>query len=476
MPQECYTIFGPPGTGKTTRLGRGIAHYMWRGYRADEIFFLSFTKATAREAVERFDHPVQVGTIHSLAYHGLDIEGTGVVQFSDLRRFMSAMGLTFRGVTPEAFTDVSEGDDLLDAYQVARAKCVEPGTYYEQLTSPSFSLTRLEWFCTSYDAFKEKSFKIDFSDMLTLYEQHLVSNPREIKVLIIDEAQDLSMAQWRVVRRLVPGAEIVVFAGDPDQAIYEWSGARSQGMMEASADFDAKVEVLPRTFRLPSVIRDFSLDIASMLSETYDKDFEAKKQGGEVELVPDPIDLLDEDREVLYLHRTNRLRRKFENEYLIPRRVPFVTLGRKSLWEHPVASQMRYPKSLAKLSSETRRGVNLTAEQARQVALSGDAERMMQTFKMSYEEADYLNSVDLDETPRAKSGTIHSSKGGEAPVVYVDGGASKRIESAYMKEPDPEIRCWYVAATRASEELHIVPGSKYNVMPWGELIRGLRAK
>ena len=45
------------------------------------------------------------------------------------------------------------------------------------------------------------------------------------KVLMVDEAQDLTPLQWDMVVKIAKHVDRVYIAGDDDQAIYEWNGA-----------------------------------------------------------------------------------------------------------------------------------------------------------------------------------------------------------------------------------------------------------
>ena len=46
----------------------------------------------------------------------------------------------------------------------------------------------------------------------------------KFEVLFIDEAQDLSLLQWEMVRKMW-SPEKTYIAGDDDQAIFKWAGA-----------------------------------------------------------------------------------------------------------------------------------------------------------------------------------------------------------------------------------------------------------
>jgi hypothetical protein len=62
----------------------------------------------------------------------------------------------------------------------------------------------------------------------------------------------------------------------------------------------------------------------------------------------------------------------------------------------------------------------------------------------------------LSQHPRHHVSTIHGVKGGEATHVVLFTDLAKKSYTEYSKNPDDEIRVFYVGVTRAKEHLHIV--------------------
>ena len=62
----------------------------------------------------------------------------------------------------------------------------------------------------------------------------------------------------------------------------------------------------------------------------------------------------------------------------------------------------------------------------------------------------------LTASPRIKISTIHGSKGSEADnvVILTDIGQKSWLEM--QKQPDDEVRVFYVALTRVKKNLHII--------------------
>ena len=49
--------------------------------------------------------------------------------------------------------------------------------------------------------------------------------PPKLRVMFVDEAQDLSLIQWRLVNKIEEASTDSFIAGDDDQGIYKWNGA-----------------------------------------------------------------------------------------------------------------------------------------------------------------------------------------------------------------------------------------------------------
>ena len=85
--EKIITIFGPPGTGKTTRLLNIVEEEINNGTSIDRIGYFAFTKKAAREAVTRAMKKFNLEkkdftyfrTLHSLAYHHLNLKPSDVM-------------------------------------------------------------------------------------------------------------------------------------------------------------------------------------------------------------------------------------------------------------------------------------------------------------------------------------------------------------------------------------------------------------
>ena len=97
----------------------------------------------------------------------------------------------------------------------------------------------------AYEDYKRVNGKIDFADMIETFVERQV--PLDIEALFVDEAQDLSTLQWKMVDILRDTPHIQVFTGDDDQAIMGFRGADVEAFMAATKE----KEVLSQSYRVP---------------------------------------------------------------------------------------------------------------------------------------------------------------------------------------------------------------------------------
>ena len=114
-------------------------------------------------------------------------------------------------------------DPYIQMINLARSKELDPIKFYHLANNLKISLNKLQIIVEELERYKEQNGLIDFPDML---EKFLDSGeaPR-LRVMFVDEAQDLSLIQWRLVKKIEEKSQDSYISGDDDQAIYKWNGA-----------------------------------------------------------------------------------------------------------------------------------------------------------------------------------------------------------------------------------------------------------
>jgi ATP-dependent exoDNAse (exonuclease V) beta subunit len=71
---------------------------------------------------------------------------------------------------------------------------------------------------------------------------------------------------------------------------------------------------------------------------------------------------------------------------------------------------------------------------------------------------DFYRDADLESAPTIRLSTIHAAKGHEAHRVILLTDMTTRVGQSAEKNPDDELRVWYVGMTRSKHTLDIVEG------------------
>ena len=457
-------IFGPPGTGKTTKMMDLVEQCVADGLNPKEVMYLSFTKAAAGEVLRRMGvkSSNSVSTIHSACYRLLGLGGASIVDYHKLRIFGHKIGLTFKGNTDDAQETMEIGDQYLSIYSLARNRNHTPIDEYIDSDRPG-DQSQFNYFVESYENWKSANGMIDFTDMLIKY----VEDPREhgCKAVFIDESQDLSPLQWDVIRAIIKMKTVdkVFFAGDDDQAIFEWAGANPHGMAEFSEYTGADKIVLGESFRLPDKIHDVVTTISRRIDNRVDKDYKSRGEPGVVlfEQLFEPT----RQKEGFILCRTHSIKQKTE-KLLIERRIPFRSEGGglPGPLDCKAARAIRawhvYKDTKALSSSGLEAMIGAAIDRVRGDLLAGDKtsilkEDPMRIFKIPVVFLDYFRDVDINSYPKLITMTIHASKGREADEVTLITDWTGRVQAGIFMNPDAEHWVWYVGASRAKHILRV---------------------
>ena len=126
-----------------------------------------------------------------------------------------------------------------------------------------------------YDDIKFREKKFTFSDITNYTSEYMVEEDLclvkdgvvtdnfyeiiggKISTLFLDEAQDTSVSQWRIIEPIAKGCDNIIVVGDEKQSIYSWRGGDKGLFLSFDRILGAGTESLPTNYRSEKKIIDF---------------------------------------------------------------------------------------------------------------------------------------------------------------------------------------------------------------------------
>ncbi len=300
-------VVAGPGTGKTQVVAMRVANILRKTQiRPGNILCLTFSVSGATAMRERLRayigadaYGVTISTIHGFCASIIDrhpvafSDWAARQQLSDVQRYQLLQGVIDAvspgalinpkdpyGRIPDILSRISdckrEGKTLADLRRVAdEYEKVMAGKSRKGTKQHEKNLLAARKFRELVDIFDQYAQALtargayDYDDMILVVlqalaeeEWMLLSMQERYQYILVDEAQDLNGAQWRVIERLttydaVPNDPNFLLVGDDDQAIYRFQGANLEHMLDFHARFpQAPVIALTTNYRSTQSILD----------------------------------------------------------------------------------------------------------------------------------------------------------------------------------------------------------------------------
>ncbi len=455
-----------------------------------QIGYFAFTKKAATEArdraIQKFPHLSPdtdfpwFRTLHSLAYRCLAISTKDMMAPEHYKEFAQEAGIELAIESGEEEFAVKVDNPILNEINIARIKGLDLRTHYNQ------SRMEIEWFHFEYVERAYRHYKtsrnlLDFTDLLEQACQFPERLPR-LESLIIDEAQDLSRLQWRLVEQLALRAQRCFLAGDDDQAVYTWAGAD----VDSFLNFKGQIKVLDQSYRVPAKVHALADRVVHRIRKRQPKVWKAREEAGSVHYYNDFQQVDITAGNWLILASTNYMLTDM-HDWIKSQGLLFERHGQRSVseavltavlgWEklrkggevpYPVVKHVyKYlDSSCIKHGHKMLRTADTTASYT--LDLLKEKHGLLSTeiwhkalTKISEERRDYLISLLRRNTRLTghvpiKLSTIHGAKGGEADNVLLLTDLSTKFAKDYDKNSDDINRLLYVGITRAKQTLHVV--------------------
>jgi DNA helicase II / ATP-dependent DNA helicase PcrA len=298
------------GTGKTAVIAERFRRLVAAGASPAGILVMTFTERAANEMRQRIEHLIDtpvpaVGTFHSIALGWLREDGRAVGVPAGFRLLVGAERWILARELMWKLGDVAlAGDERPDDLVAPVLQMLE------RLKQELVPLVRLErWARETDDPERAELMKacvrlfrayerecrsqrlLDFDDLLLLAVRMLEKNPSILRRysarfphVLVDEYQDLNLAQERLVELVAGGGDPFV-VGDDDQSIYRFRGASRASLERFLTSFPrARTVTLGRNRRSSGRIVAAAAAVIGHNMERLAKELRSPKPGPAVEV------------------------------------------------------------------------------------------------------------------------------------------------------------------------------------------------
>jgi len=298
------------GTGKTAVIAERFRRLVIGGASPSSILVMTFTDRAAAEMRERIEDLVgesapAVGTFHAIALSWLRADGRSIGVPAGFRivtgadRWILARELMWE-LGDLALTGDERPDDLVAPALQMLERLKQELVPFERLhawakKAEDREKAELMKACVrlfrAYEQACRKDRLLDFEDLLTLTVKMLSERPALLDTyrtryphVLVDEYQDLNLAQERLVE-LIAGAAQPFVVGDDDQSIYRFRGA-SRASLERflRAFLEAQTVTLGRNHRSSRRIVAAASALIANNGERLPKLLRSSRSGEKVEL------------------------------------------------------------------------------------------------------------------------------------------------------------------------------------------------
>jgi len=480
------------GSGKTTRLMDELAEVLY-DTPPDRIIYTTYTNAAAGEAVARASKQFKLNshafphfrTLHSLCFR--NTRRASMMSFLDYREFGKHIGFGVSGSSAISNKDgivmgsASRGDNLLSLDNLRRNRMCSYEEVCDTQIQRAEAPNTLQFFSESYANYKKSLGKIDFTDQLERFLE--AGEPLDVDYVFGDEAQDFSKLQWAIMDLLSKPVKKTFLAGDDKQAIYEFSG----GCPDALINRTGNRIVLDKCYRLPTRVLDFAEKVAARIKNKTPYEITSVKEGGTVSEIRSLTGLPLREGTWLLLARNRCFLDIYEKE-LISMGLVFTSIGNSTIPRNLVPAINTWKTLMGggvALASEVKvlydnylpSGTRVTRGFKKALNLLDDDELLEYeglrdqygllcdlpwdlALNISEKLIRYLKTAEtqgtMDTANTIEVTTIHSTKGREADNVVVLPDMAQSTWRGFEQNPDTEHRTFYVACTRARENLYLM--------------------
>ncbi|WP_308799330.1 ATP-dependent helicase [Agromyces silvae] len=520
-------VLAGAGTGKTRAITHRIAYGVASGaYDPKRVMALTFTARAAAELRGRL-HTLGAGAVQARTFHAAALAQLGhfwpLVVGGSAPRVLEFKGRLLGQAAERAKVRVDTATlrDVAAEIEWRKVQLLSPAEYEQRLPSRgapgSLSVEQHLALMQAYEQLKDERRSLDFEDVLLATAGMIESEPsvamqvrEQYRHFVVDEYQDVSPAQQRLLEAWLGDRRDVCVVGDASQTIYSFAGASSEYLLGFERRFPgATIVRLEHNYRSTAPIveaanrlmrgREGALRLqahASGAGATFGGRANAPGAGEpEVTAFPDDlaearavarrirdrIDAGTKPQDIAVLIRVNSQSALYE-QALEETGVPVRVRGAQRFFDRPEVREAVHTLRAASLAPADEPLFKSVSDVLRSLGWSAQAPDGPGAVRSRWESLNAIARL-VDDAPagttfraftdqlraRAEShheptleavtvATLHSAKGLEWDEVYLVGLSEGLLPIAYAKglaAIDEERRLLYVGVTRARRRLEL---------------------
>ena len=281
-------VLAVPGAGKTTMLLERINN-LSKIINPNKILTLTFSRTQAIDMKNRYgSDDTNIMTIHAFCY---------LIIRNYLKKFHRELRLL------ESTDTYNKYDLVRRIYQDINNKKVSREDVMNFFTETSYMknamldesylkkvrIKNIEKVYEIYENFKKTNNYIDFDDMQTLALRLLEENPRLLKSIHnkyqyfqLDEGQDTSIIQFKILHEIVKLNNNFMVVADDDQSIYSFRAAEPEYLLDFKAHYpNAEIIIMNENHRSSRNISYLAGNFIKENKYRYEKNIISNKETGE---------------------------------------------------------------------------------------------------------------------------------------------------------------------------------------------------
>lgn len=290
-------VLAGAGSGKTKVITHKFAYLVkTQKISPDSVLTVTFTNKAANEMKERIRSLVNkeiksawIGTLHSQCGRILRKEIKTLDYRQDFSIYDEADRCNLiRHILKEFKIYEALYKGVSSRINFLKASLIGPEAFLSSGDGFGFDEKLARVYIRYQDELKRSS-ALDFDDLIMLTVKLFKENPKILRkyqesfpYLLIDEFQDLNLAQYQFIKLLSKQHKNICAVGDDDQSIYKFRGADVRNILNFEKDFPgAKVVRLERNYRSTQNILDVSNAVISLNNNRKDKKLWTSRGSGE---------------------------------------------------------------------------------------------------------------------------------------------------------------------------------------------------